>query len=313
MSIVHLPPDYYDQPDPPRWRNWKRVAAWMAGSIGAIVITLLIGILALLHNKDFRQYVLQIAQTKLTEAVGIDFRMRDFSVHWSGLSPSVDMFDVVIDGAPPYQAPPVLHVDHLSVGVQIVSLLSRKWYLKDIQIDHPVARVFVAENGDTNLPKLKSNGQSTSMFDLGIRHVMLGQGEVYYNDHKSAIDADLHDLEFQSSFDAGPKQYAGRLKYKDGRIHYQNLNPVVHSLDAEFEATPTTFTVKRSTITSGASQINLTATMNDYVHPKVTAAYQSSVDMGELRQILKDGTLPVGVLKLAGSAGFESDPRKPAI
>ena len=91
----------------------------MAGSIGAIVITLLIGILALLHNKDFRQYVLQIAQTKLTEAVGIDFRMRDFSVHWSGLSPSVDMFDVVIAGAPPYQAPPVLHVDHLRSPVMI--------------------------------------------------------------------------------------------------------------------------------------------------------------------------------------------------
>jgi translocation and assembly module TamB len=287
--------------------------AWIAGSLVVVSSILLIGIVALLHNNAFRQYLLRIAHTKLSEAVGIELKMRDFSVHLSGLSPAVDMYDVVIDGAPPYTTPPLVQVDHLSVGVQIVSLLSRKWYLKDIVIDHPVAHVFVAENGDTNLPKTKSSGQSTSVFDLGIRHVMLGHGEVFYNDQKSALDADLHEFEFQSSFDPAQKRYSGGLGYKNGTIHFQNLNPMVHNLAAEFETTPDTFTLKRSTLTSGASQFTLTASVNDYVHPKVTASYQSSLDTGELRQILKDATLPVGVVKLAGSARFESDPKKPVI
>ena len=77
---------------------------------------------------------------------------------------------------------------------------------------------------------------------------------------------------------------------------------MVHSLEAEFEATPDTFTLKRSLLTSGASQFSLTATLNDYVHPKVTATYQSSLDTGELRQVLREATLPVGVVKLVGSA-----------
>src|SRR5262249_29982279 len=128
-------------------------------------------------------------------------KMRDFSVHLSGLSPAVDMYGVVIDGAAPYETPPLLEVDHLAVGIQITSLMQRKWYLKDIIINHPVARVFVGENGATNIPQTKSSDSQTSIFDLGIRHVMLGQGEVYYNDRKSVLDADLHDLEFQSSFD----------------------------------------------------------------------------------------------------------------
>ena len=121
------------------------------------------------------------------------------------------------------------------------------------------------------------------MFDLDIRHVMVGQGEVYYNDQKSALDADLRDFEFQASFDPGPKRYSGGLSYKDGKIHFQNLNPLVHSLEAEFDATPGTFTLKRSLVTSGASQFSLTATLTDYVHPKVTANYQSALDTGELR------------------------------
>src|SRR5207244_8990179 len=133
------------------------------------------------------------------------------------------------------------------------------------------------------------------------------------NDRKSLLDADLHDFQFQSSFDPAPKRYSGGLGYKDGKIHFQNLNPMVHSFEAEFDATPDTFTLKRSTLTSGASQFSLAATLNDYAHPKVTATYQSSLDTGELRQILRDATLPVGIVKLAGSAKFESDPNKPVI
>src|SRR5207247_5040011 len=107
---------------------------------------LLIAMVALLHNNSFRQNLLRIARARLSETVGIELRMKDFSVHWSGLSPAVDMYDVVIDGAAPYQTPPLVQADHLSVGVQVVSLLQRKWYLKDIVIDHPVAHMFVAEN-----------------------------------------------------------------------------------------------------------------------------------------------------------------------
>ena len=286
----------------------------MAGGLIGLIVLLLVAVVVLLHNEAFRQYLLRIVHTKLSEAAGTDLRIRDFSVHWTGTSPSVDLYDVVINGAVPYTSPPLLQADHLAVGVQIVSLLSRKWYLQDIIIDHPVVHVLVAENGDTNLPKTKTGSKSqTSVFDLGIRHVNLGQGEIYYNDQKSALDADLHDLQFQARFDPGPRRYSGGLGYTNGKIHFLNLNPMVHSFQAEFDATADTFTLKRATLMSGASQIALSATLNDYAHPKVTGTYQSSLDTGELRQILKEATLPVGIVKLAGSAQFESDPNKPVL
>src|SRR5207302_5536320 len=103
-------------------------------------------------------------------------------------------------------------------GAQTGSVCSQTWYLRDNPINHPVVHVFVAGTGDTNLPKPKSSGQSqTSIFDLGIRHVMLGRGEVYYNDRKSALDADLHNLQFESRFDPAGKRYSGGLGYSDGK------------------------------------------------------------------------------------------------
>jgi translocation and assembly module TamB len=283
---------------------------------GLFGLTLLFfaGISALLHNEAFRQYLLRTAHSQLNEAAGVDLRIRDFSLHWSGISPAVDMYDVVINGQAPYTNPPLLQLDHLAVGVQIVSLLSRSWYLRDISLDHPVVHVIVADNGETNLPKAKAGGQNqTSVFDLGIRHVNVGQGEIYYNDRKSALDADLHDLRFQARFDPGPKRYSGELAYTNGKIHFQDLNPMVHSFEAAFDATPDTFTVRRAALTSGASNLTLSAALNDYANPEVTATYQSSLDVTELRQILKEATLPAGVVKLTGSARFRSDPNRPIL
>ena len=91
MSTVPLPRDYYERPAPPPLprRNWKRIAAWIGGGIVVIIAGLLIAIVALLHNDSFRQDLLRIAHTKLSEAVGIQLEMRDFSVHLSGVSPAV--------------------------------------------------------------------------------------------------------------------------------------------------------------------------------------------------------------------------------
>jgi translocation and assembly module TamB len=295
-----------------RRRRWKRLAAWVGLAVGALAVVFWIGVVALLNNNSFRQYLLRIAQAKLAEATGVQLEVRDFSIHLSGWTPALDLYDVAIDGAPPYETPALLKVDHIRVGIRIVALLERKWNLKYVVIDHPVAHLFVAENGDTNLPKAKGWGKR-NVFDLGIRHLRIGRGEIYYNDQNTALDAELRDFQLQSRFEPGSKRYCGGLSYTDGRIRFRKLNPLVHSLQAEFEATADTFRLNRSLLTSGASELSLSATLHDYAHPKIVATYQASLDTGELRKVLKERTLPIGLLKLAGSAKFQSDAEKPVV
>jgi hypothetical protein len=58
------------------------------------------------------------------------------------------------------------------------------------------------------------------------------------------------------------------------------------------EATPIRLLLKRSLLTSGA-HTSVTATLNDYVHPRVTPRISLPSTPGT-RQVLKDATLPVG-------------------
>jgi len=308
LSTERLPRDYYERPPEPRRRkNWKKRIAFILVGLVLMVLVVLTTVVGLLHNHSFRQEVLRVALQKMSDLAGTRVQVRDFALQLSGLSPSLELYDVTVDGAAPYMTPPLLKVDQISVGIRIVSVLTRSWYFRDVRIEHPVVRVFVDEHGSTNIPLGKTNDSQTSVFDLGIRHAQISRGEVYYNDRQSALDADLHDFEFQSSFDPLRKQYSGRLDYRGGRVQIPDFNPVMHDLQAEFDATPDAITLREAVLTSGQSHFKVNGTIENYSNPRLQANYQALVDSGELRTLTKNSSLPSGLIQLAGSMQFASE------
>lgn len=292
--------------------NWKRVAGWIAVGAGAIVLLVVITVVVLLHSQRFHKYVLAVAEQKASAAIGSQARARDFSLYFSGISPTVDLYDVGVNGAEPLPSPPLLKVDHIRIGVTITSLLRRTWYLNNVTLEHPVMHVMKDPSGADNLPNNTSR-QPTNAFDLGVRHAKLDRGEIYYNNHKNLLDADLHDLTIQLAFDTAWRSLAGTLGYRDGHIKIGHYNPIPHDLQAEFTAAPNTFTVKRAVLTSGASRFVVSATLEDYANPRVNAAYDASLDAGELRRILNNASLPTGVLRLNGTLDYRNHPGRPAL
>jgi len=293
---------------------WKRVLRWVAAGIGILVILIVAAVFVLLHNARFHRYLLHVAQSEASSSLSTRVQARDFALRWSGISPTVDLYDVVVYGAAPYSTPPLLEVDHIGIGVRVVSLLRRTWYLNELRIDHPVARMFTDARGRNNLPQPKSSGQSrTSVFALAVRHVLLDRGEVYYNNRKSALNADLHQLTFQSAFDTSQQRYSGTLGYRDGHLQFGSYNPMPHNLEAQFDATPSVFTLRRATLSSGRSQLVLDATLDNYSQPRVQATYTATLDTGEFRRIMRNPSLPAGLIRMAGVARYQSNPTRPPL
>ena len=128
---------------------------WVAAGVGAFVVLVVFGIAVLLRSERFHGYLLRTVQQKASEALGSKAEMRDFAVHWSSISPTVDLYGVVIHGAAPYSDPPLLETDALHLGLTVTSLLHKAWYVSDVRIEHPVARIFTDRDGHTNLPQAK--------------------------------------------------------------------------------------------------------------------------------------------------------------
>ena len=318
MSAQPRPPlhDYQPPQEPPRRRRWLRVLGWIGAGVGILILLMVIAVVVLLHNARFHQYVLGMAQQKATTALGSQVQARDFKLSWSGISPSLDLYDVVIHGAAPYANPPILTVDHIHVGVKVTSLLHRTWYLDDATVDHPVVRVFEDKSGTNNIPAPKSNSGSqsnTSVFDLGVRHALLERGELYYNNRKSLLDADLHQLTFRSTFDQSQKMYAGTLSYRDGHVQMSTYQPIPHNLDAKFAVSADKFTLDNATLTSGPSRLVLQAEVVDFKSPKVKATYDALLDTTQFKSILKNPSLPAGVITAKGDLNYQSVPNRPAL
>lgn len=294
---------------------WKRVLIWTGAGLGILILLLVVTVFVLLHSSKFHNYVKRVAQERATTALGATVHFRDYALHFSGISPTLDLYDVQVDGAPPHISPPLFTMKHMRVGVTVASLLKKSWYLNEITMDQPVVRVYVDKNGENNIPKGKtSNSNSnTSIFDLGIRHAAINQGQAYYNDRKSLLTADLHDLMFSSTYALTSKTYSGKLSYRDGHLKMDGDNPLPHDLDASFTATPQEFTLSSAVLTSGRSRITLNARVTDYQNPKLDGAYDASLDTGEFARILKNPSLPTGTLRATGNAHYASRPNVPML
>jgi translocation and assembly module TamB len=269
-----------------------------------------LGLVALLHNERFHNYLLKTAQQKASEALGSQVQMQGFAFHLSGLSPTVDLYGVIVEGAAPYADPPLLQAEAMHFGVTVTSLLHKSWYVGDVRIQHPVVRLFADRNGHTNLPAPTGQGDGsatrTSVFDLGIRHLLLERGEIYYNNRKSELSADLHDLTLQSSFELPRKSYSGTLSYRDGHLQLQNARPIGHNFRAKFVASPEEFRLESADLTTANSRLSLVATIYNYSHPQVHATYDATIDGGEFRRALNNPSLPDGIVVSSGVLDFDA-------
>jgi translocation and assembly module TamB len=291
---------------------WKRIALWTLGSLAALIVLIFVSAYILLHNARFHAYLLHTSEAKATRALGSQVDIGDFSLTLSGLSPGIAIHNLVVHGAAPYPNPPLLTTDLLSLQITVSSLLHLRWYVNDVQIHHPVVRVFADSQGHNNLPhppsKKSSSGSSVNVFALGIRHLLLDQGQVYYNNQESQLTADLHDLEFHLGFAAAHSKYSGNLSYRNGKVQWQGSSPLPHQLDAKFSATPQQFTLDSAVLNMGRSYVTLQATAQDYSQPKIRATYTAVVDGDEFQHVMKNQSIPAGRIYLSGTANYQNQP-----
>jgi translocation and assembly module TamB len=284
--------------------------------LAALVLCLVVVATLLIHSSGVHAYLLRTVQEKATAALNTPVQFRDFSFQLSGLNPSVDIYQVTVQGASPYRNPPLAQADQLHLAVTVASLLRRSWYVNEVRIEHPVVHVFADARGITNIPSSgtpSSPKSETNVFDLGIRHFLLQRGELYYNDRKSDLSADLQQLTFQSRFDVTNKRYSGTLAYHDGHVQVGDANPLPHSLDARFSATPQELVLDNTELRTGNSRVALSAKVTDYSNPKLQGEYKALVDAGELRRSLRNENLPEGKLQLKGDFSYASEGSRPLL
>ena len=291
--------------------NWKKTFRWAGAIISGLMVVVLAGGYFFLKTPQFHRYVLARIVEQAQTATGGRLELRNWGFHLSPLT--VDLDGIVLHGTEASGAPPLLQADRITIGVNARALLHRKIQLSEILIQHPVANLSLAADGKTNLPTAPTQSSSNiTIWNLAVGHALLTNGEIYYNDKKIALNADLYDLRTEIYFNSSPTRYNGSISYRNGRLQYANYSPLPHNFDAQFSMTPDGLTINSSLLTVGASQISIRGVMNDYNHPEVTASYQLLLHAQDFASLSPEYSAG-GDLQSNGDLHYKDDPTQPLL
>jgi len=250
--------------------DWRKAVGWTTAIIGALLLVIVVGGVLLLRSSAFHRYLISKIVQQAREATGARVELKNLTIHVKTLT--ADAYGLVIHGSEAPGERPLLQVQHARIGVKIISIFHRKVNLSELIVENPIISLVVNQQGQSNLPQppqTDKKSSSTNVFDLAVGHMLLANGQIYLKDRKIPVDANLSNLRTEITFSQLEKKYSGTLGYQSGLIHYAQLKPLPHRLQATFDASPSELNLKPLLLTLAGSRFTLQATVHDYSHTPV--------------------------------------------
>lgn len=296
-----------------RGNTIRRVISIALASIAALIA----GAFIFVHTSVFSGYVRGKLIHEVEAKTGARVSIGHLSFAWSSLGATLD--GITIQGRGEPSQPPFFQAPKLRVRVEVAPLLHGQFKLGEVVLDHPLVHFNVNQNGQTNVPALASetgapasNSSSpstvTTLFNLGIRRLIVTGGIIYYTDRKLPLSADLADVGANVRFNSGSQEYSGTIGYKDGRIRTKNLPAVTTAATLVFTAGRFGVTCNPLTIAMQNTRLSLYATVKNYSHPNVSGRYAAQLSTQEVARLVGTTWLPAGEVASNGTLKYQSEP-----
>ena len=273
--------------------------------VGILMIAAGVGGYFFLHSKRFEKLAIGAIVENTNAATGGRAEVARFDFQLSTLT--AHLYGITLRGSEPADQPPLLHVDKITVGLKIQSVLRRQFSLRQLLIEHPVTNLQVGRNGKSNLPQSShpQSGSNISVFDLAAQHVLLTDGQINYNNRAIPVEADLYGLKTEIHFVPATTRYEGAISYASGRVRYRNDPSFAHSLEARFSATPAGFSLESGLLKVRSSALWLKAELTNYNHPTVEGRYDLRLHSPDFSALSQPVTT-AGEVSLSGTIHYRS-------
>ncbi len=290
--------------------KWKKSIGWTLVGLTALIVIGSVAGYFYLRSSNFDEFALRKIIAQADESTGGRTQIRAFDFTLSTLT--AHLYGIVVRGTEKQDAPPLLQIDKLTVRLKIKSVIHRQISLSELLIEHPVMHLQVDRNGSSNIPQTPAQNSSsqTSVFELAVGHVALSNGEIEYNDRKTPLDADLHDLRTDIRFESLATRYRGSISYDNGHLRYGQYAPLPHGFNASFTATPSLFRLESAVITVASSSVKLAGDVTNFSAPAAQGTYDALVHSQDATELMP-AAHPSGDVALTGSFHYQNANDRP--
>jgi translocation and assembly module TamB len=292
--------------------HWKKIIGRTLAVLAIMFVIVIVGGYFYLKSNTFSRLAMRKIIEQANQATGGQTQIEAFDFELSTLT--AHLYGVALRGTEPPAASPLLEVDKLTVGLTIQSVFRHKINLSQLRIAHPVVHIQVDRKGNSNIPQAPPSKSSSNMsvFDLAVGHVALTDGEINYNDRKTLVDADLHNLTSDIVFESLARRYRGSVSYDQGHLRYGRYAPVAHSFNVKFNATPAAFSLESAVLKVASSTIAFHADVTNYSDPNVSGEYDIQIHTQDLAA-MSPSVKPAGDVLLSGKLHYRSKNNQPLL
>jgi translocation and assembly module TamB len=285
----------------PHRKKWKLFLLGVILTIGVIVAASWM----FLHSETFRARLLRELIQQAQESTGARIEVQSISLKVSPLAVG-DLYGITAHGREAAGAKPLLHIEHLRVGIGLVALLRHQVQLNELTLDRPEISILSDSNGRTNLPAPANATATSSNYEVQIGHLSVVNGMLEYDDRQTALSAELNGVQSQVSFNPASNSYRGTLSYDRGTLSTQGFRTFEHQSSLDFVADKRHLSISRLDVAAGGSRLQFHGEVADYNNPVVNGTYEALLSGAQARYILKNGNVPSGEVALRGSVKYRS-------
>ena len=293
--------------------NKRHITRNLLIGIPAVLLGFALFCIIILNTSMFRRFVQSEIRKQAFERAGMRVEIGALKTHWSHLGLEADR--IVIHGTEDTAThePALFQANRLKVSIRLLPLLRGNVRLGEFVLDQPVVHLKIDSQGRSNLPSGRQSSTESvpdTIFDLDVQNCVIHSGEIYYNDARIPLEADLHDLKFQSRSRLLTGEYTGSLSYDKGRLMAQQVYSFTHAAQLDFVASRSGLLVNRLLLTSGSSHLVFNGHLTNYASPSIEGTYDGDLFTNELAREIHSAFLPAGDVALDGRFGYHpSGPR----
>lgn len=252
-----------------------------------------------------RTYVIKT----ITNSTGARVELRGFQFSLRGLNADLD--DFTLHGRETPDQPPFFHADHIHVSAHIISLLSHKFSLGDVDVSNPAIFIAVDKSGQSNLPvppkKKKSTPFKQQLFNLQIANLKISNGVLIFNDQKIPLDVEGGKFQFAMNYQAAPNEkdsYAGEFSWDQVRMKARKYREFPFGFGTKFTLTRTGVSVDDLRLMLPHTTIEARADIKNFSPVDADFHVRGQLALPDIRTIMRKPSTPDGNVEFTANGTY---------
>jgi translocation and assembly module TamB len=286
-------------------RRWWKYLLILVGVVAAVA-----GALTIYINTDSFQALVRRRLVAEVERI-TGGRAEIGSFHTIPFRLQVEVRNITVHGREPSTDVPLAHAEKVVARLKISSLIRSELAFHQAILDEPVIHVIFYPDGTTNFPgrtsAFSTQASIEQLFSLSITQLEVRQGRMLWDDRSIPLDFAARNMTLEMEYSYLHARYRGRLLVGMVDTKLPDCRPFawMSSVDFSLESNSASFSSLRWN--SGHSHLSASGQVTDFRRPRLQAAYDAHVDLGEAASVTRRRELRAGVLEVRGDGNWSVD------